>query len=137
MYWQRRAETAETLLANYQTVVSRLLATQSPAPIILEGVSPELWKRVEQAEADALAFRQALEAQLDPTRPIRDRHMEAHALLEQKHPGAPFLARINDTKALLGAARAWIRQAPHHHDCALQYGGCCSCGKSDVGRKPQ
>lgn len=131
--WKRRATQAEAALACYQKAVAKYVAAHGPAPIILEGVGPELWKRVEraeaeieqarqrlddtaptlrdavinvetsqrrlmdvyqkqetdlrrraeQAEADALAFRQALEAQLDPTRPIRDRHLEALALLEQ------------------------------------------------------
>jgi hypothetical protein len=32
----------------------------------------------------------------------------------------------------LAAMQAWIRKAGHQDDCALQYGGSCSCGKSDL-----
>lgn len=46
-------------------------------------------------------------------------------------------AGIKDVEELmdrLQAARAWIRKAGHLGDCALQYGGACSCGKSDLTR---
>ena len=35
----------------------------------------------------------------------------------------------------LAAAQAWIRDAPHRDDCALQYGSHCSCGKTTLTRE--
>jgi len=59
------------------------------------------WRqRAEAAEADAAALRAALEGQLDPTRTIRDRHMEAYQLLEIEHPGAALHRQLATAQAL-------------------------------------
>jgi len=58
------------------------------------------------AEADAAVLRSALEQQLDPTRTIRDRHMQAYELIEVDHPGAALLAEIQQLMRQRDTAQA-------------------------------
>ncbi len=48
--------------------------------------------------------------------------------------GRLLLAKLQLYQERLKQAQAWIRKAGHLDDCALQYGGACSCGKSDLTR---
>ena len=99
-------------------------------------------RRAEQAEADAAALRAMLDrAHADvcslhcPTvwrtgtpRPHSERCQAIGAVLAAEHPGAALLTE-------LAAAQAWIRDAPHRDDCALQHGSHCSCGKTKLTRE--
>lgn len=82
-FWRRKAEQAEAL--------ARTLQTQRDA---VEQNAADLRAALAQAEADAAALRALCERQLDPTRTIRDRHMELIAALASDHPGAALLAEL-------------------------------------------
>lgn len=87
-------------------------------------------------------YRSARDRLIDPNGYLTDDQLLS--LIRQKNTADRLLAvkvhvdypdsDMPDVRAALHAAQDWIRQAAHLDDCALQNGGSCSCGKSDLTR---
>jgi hypothetical protein len=104
-YWRRRAVEAETRSAIFQARLAGWEAACAAQVAVL---------------GDVLSYLHG--ARYDVER-LKERIEEA----TETNAGELLLKQLD-------AAQRWIRKAGHQGDCALQYGGACSCGWSDLTR---
>ena len=111
---QRRAETAEAAAFRLQLTIY-FLVKDVRAHIARE-------RRYSLGRKDQLA-------ELEQSAGI------AEAVLREDEPWRAVAMRIALLEERVALGRAWIRQVVHLDTCALQNGGPCTCGRSDLLRK--